>query len=207
VELRHLRYFVAVAEEGSLSVAAEQRLHTAQPSLSRQIRDLENEVGVQLLTRGARGVELTAAGKVYLEHARLVLYQVEAAGEAARRAARPTKPLFALGFLTGQEMDWLPKAMSILRDELPSIDVTVSSQDSPQLADALMRRKLDLAFMRAEAQMPDLEYKVIVQEPLVVVLPSDHRLASCDTIALQDIVDEIFSWHVGYGADIASGYQ
>jgi LysR family hca operon transcriptional activator len=192
VELRHLRYFVAVAEEGSLSVAAEQRLHTAQPSLSRQIRDLENEVGVQLLTRGARGVELTAAGKVYLEHARLVLYQVEAAGEAARRAARPTKPLFALGFLTGQEMDWLPKAMSILRDELPSIDVTVSSQDSPQLADALMRRKLDLAFMRAEAQMPDLEYKVIVQEPLVVVLPSDHRLASCDTIALQDIVDEIF---------------
>jgi LysR family transcriptional regulator, hca operon transcriptional activator len=192
VELRHLRYFVAVAEEGSLSVAAEQRLHTAQPSLSRQIRDLENEVGVQLLTRGARGVELTAAGKVYLEHARLVLYQVEAAGEAARRAARPTKLLFALGFLTGQEMDWLPKAMSILRDELPSIDVTVSSQDSPQLADALMRRKLDLAFMRAEAQMPDLEYKVIVQEPLVVVLPSDHRLASCDTIALQDIVDEIF---------------
>lgn len=192
MELRHLRYFVAVAEEGSLTVAAEQRLHTAQPSLSRQIRDLENEVGVQLLTRSARGVELTAAGKVYLEHARLVLLQVEAAGEAARRAAPPAKPLFALGFLTGQEMDWLPKAMRILRDELPSIDVTVSSQDSPQLADALMRGKLDLAFMRQEAQMPDLEYKVIVQEPLVVVLPSAHRLASCDTIALQDIVDEIF---------------
>jgi len=192
MELRHLRYFVAVAEEGNLTVAAEQRLHTAQPSLSRQMRDLENEVGVQLLRRSARGVELTAAGKVYFDHARLLLHQVEAASEAARRAASPARPLFALGFLTGQEMDWLPKAMSILRDELPNIDVTVSSQDSPPLADALMRRKLDLAFMRPEAQMPDLEYKVIVKEPLVVVLPRDHRLASCDTIAVQDIVDEIF---------------
>jgi LysR family hca operon transcriptional activator len=192
MDLRHLRYFIAVAEEGSFTVAAERRLHTAQPSLSRQIRDLEYEIGVQLLTRSPRGVELTAAGQVFLDHARLALAQVEAAGEAARRAAQPAKPSFALGFLTGQEMDWLPKAMNILRDTLPSIDVKVSSQYSPQLADALMRRKLDLAFMRPEAQMPDLEYKVIVKEPLVVVLPSDHRLASFETIALQDIVDEIF---------------
>src|SRR5271167_998967 len=103
MELRHLRYFVAVAEEGSLTVAAERRLHTAQPSLSRQIRDLEYEVGVDLLTRSVRGVELTAAGWAFLEHARLALAQVEAAVEAARRAALPTKPSFALGFLTGQE--------------------------------------------------------------------------------------------------------
>jgi LysR family hca operon transcriptional activator len=192
MDLRHLRYFVAVAEEGSFTVAAERRLHTAQPSLSRQIRDLEYEIGVQLLTRSPRGVELTAAGQVFLDHARLALAQVEAAGEAARRAAQPAKPSFALGFLTGQEMDWLPKAMNILRDTLPSIDVKVSSQYSPQLADALMRRKLDLAFMRPEAQTPDLEYKVVVKEPLVVVLPSNHRLASCETIAPQDIVDEIF---------------
>src|SRR2546421_10364896 len=88
MELRHLRYFVAVAEEGSLTVAAERRLHTAQPSLSRQIRDLEDEGGAQLLIRGARGIELTAAGRVFLDHARLVLAQVEAAGEAARRAAQ-----------------------------------------------------------------------------------------------------------------------
>ena len=67
MELRHLRYFVAVAEEGSLTHAAERRLHTAQPSLSRQIRDLEIEVGVKLLERGARGIELTAAGRTFLE--------------------------------------------------------------------------------------------------------------------------------------------
>ena len=91
MELRHLRYFVAVAEEGSLTVAAERRLHTAQPSLSRQIRDLEYEVGAQLIIRSARGIELTAAGRVFLDHARLALAQVDAAGEAApwshRRAA------------------------------------------------------------------------------------------------------------------------
>src|ERR1700761_6679657 len=127
MELRHLRFFVAVAEEGSLTTAAEKRLHTAQPSLSRQMRELEFEVGAQLLTRSARGVELTPAGRAFLDHARLALAQVEAAGAAARRAAQPPKASFALGFLTGQEMDWLPDALRLLRDELPSTDVTVSS--------------------------------------------------------------------------------
>jgi LysR family hca operon transcriptional activator len=192
MELRHLRYFVAVAEEGSLTVAAEKRLHTAQPSLSRQIRDLEYEVGVPLLTRSVHGVELTAAGRAFLDHARLTITQAEATIEAARRAAEPSKPTFALGFLTGQEMDWLPEVMRVLRDELPKIEVTISSQYSPNLAQSLLRGKLDLAFMRPEAQMPDLDYKVIVKEPLMVVLPSDHRLASRDAIALKDIAGETF---------------
>src|SRR5689334_1997348 len=102
MELRHLRYFIAVAETGSLTEAAKQRLHTSQPSLSRQIRDLEYEVGVALLSRGARGVELTASGRAFLDHARLALAQVDAAAETARRAAQPAKRTFALGFLTGQ---------------------------------------------------------------------------------------------------------
>src|ERR1700743_92101 len=127
VELRHLRYFIAVAETGSLTTAAEQRLHTPTPSLTRQIRDLEIEVGVQLLTRSARGVELTAAGHAFLEHARLALAQAEAAVDAARRAEKPARPLFALGFLTGQEMEWLPRTMNILKDEFPHIEGTISS--------------------------------------------------------------------------------
>src|ERR1700724_4879863 len=85
MEFRHLRYFVAVADAGSLTVAAQRMLHTSQPSLSRQIRDLEEEVGAQLLTRRARGIELTPAGRTFLEHARSVLSQVEAATQAARR--------------------------------------------------------------------------------------------------------------------------
>jgi LysR family hca operon transcriptional activator len=192
VELRHLRYFVAVAEEGSLTLAAEKRLHTAQPSLSRQIRDLEYEVGVPLMSRSVHGIKLTAAGKAFLDHARLALTQAEAALEAARRAAHPAKPTFAIGFLTGQEMDWLPEAMRILRDELPQIEVSVSSQYSPDLAQALLRGKLDLAFMRREAQTPDLDYTVIEKEPLVVALASDHRRASQKAISLQDIAGEMF---------------
>src|SRR5258707_3181193 len=101
MELRHLRYFIAVAEEGSLTLAAEKRLHTAQPSLSRQIRDLEYEVGVQLMSRNVHGIELTAAGRAFLDHARLALTQAEAATEAARRAAQSAKPTFGLRFLTG----------------------------------------------------------------------------------------------------------
>src|SRR5271170_6084093 len=192
MELRHLRYFVAMVEEGSLTAAAERRLHTSQPSLSRQIRDLEHEVGAELLSRSVSGVTLTAAGKAFLDHARLALMQVDAAVEAAHRAARPARKTFAIGFLTGQEVNWLPEAMRILRDELPNIEVTISSQYSPDLAQALLRGKLDLAFMRPEAQMPDLDYKVIVKEPLIVALSSDHRLASQDAIALHDIAGEMF---------------
>ena len=96
MELRHLRYFVAVAEEGSLTNAAERRLHTAQPSLGRQIRDLE--VGVPLLERGARGVALTAAGRTFLDHARLALLQVDAVAKphAARHSRRsaPSRSAF-----------------------------------------------------------------------------------------------------------------
>jgi len=193
MELRHLRYFVAVAEAGSLTVAAEQKLHTAQPSLSRQIRDLENEVGAPLMTRNARGIELTAAGKAFLDHARLALIQVDAAGEAARRAAKPSKPTFAIGFLTGQEIDWLPEVMRVLRDELPNIHVTVSSQSSSRdLGDDLMRGKLDVAFLRPELKAADLIYKVLTKEPLVVILPSDHRLASREVIDPTELAGERF---------------
>jgi LysR family hca operon transcriptional activator len=191
MELRHLRYFVAVAEAGSLTVAAQKFLHTAQPSLSRQIRDLENDVGTQLLIRNARGIELTAAGKAFLDHARLALIQVDAASEAARRAAKPNKPTFAVGFLTGQEIDWLPEVMRVLRDELPKIDVKVSSQSSSRdLGEDLLRGKLDLAFLRAEIEAPDLIYKVVTKEPLVVILPSDHHLAARETIDPKEIAGE-----------------
>ena len=192
MELRHLRYFVAVAEAGSLTVAAARKLHTSQPSLSRQIRDLEEEVGAQLLTRTARGIELTPAGRAFLEHARSVLAQVEAAAEAARRVAHPTKPCFVMGFLTGHELTWMPEALQILRDELPNIDVMVSSQYSPPLADGLSKGKIDAAFLRREQGMPDLAFRLLVKEPLLVVLPSEHRLAALKAISPGDLVGETF---------------
>jgi LysR family transcriptional regulator, hca operon transcriptional activator len=192
MELRHLRYFVAVAEEGSLTNAAERRLHTAQPSLSRQIRDLELEVGVKLLERGARGVELTTAGRTFLDHARLALLQVEAAGEAARRAARPEKSAFVVGFLTGHEVTWLPDALRILREEEPDIEITLVSQPSPDLAGALMRGKVDVAFLRRETQAPGIAFKFMMKEPLVAMVPTGHRLAAHKEITPQEIAGETY---------------
>jgi LysR family hca operon transcriptional activator len=192
MELRHLRYFVAVAEAGSLTVAAARKLHTSQPSLSRQIRDLEDQVGAQLLTRRARGIELTPAGRAFLEHARTVLSQVEAATEAARRVAHPGKPCFSMGFLTGHELTWMPEALQILRHELPNIDVMISSQYSPLLADGLSKGKIDAAFLRREKGVPELAYRLLVKEPLLVVLPSDHRLAALRAISARDIKGEKF---------------
>jgi len=191
MELRHLRYFIAVAEEGSLTLAAEKRLHTAQPSLSRQISDLEREVGVQLMRRSVHGTELTAAGKAFLDHARLALAQVDAAVEVARRAAQPGRQTFAIGFQTGHEMNWLPRAMHVLRDELKNIHVTITSDYSPDLAEALVRGRLDVAFMRAEPAF-DLSYEVVDHEPLIVLMPSDHRLISREAIHPREFVGEIF---------------
>ncbi|MDB5424295.1 MAG: transcriptional regulator, LysR family [Phenylobacterium sp.] len=191
MELRHLRYFIAVAEEGSLTLAAGKRLHTAQPSLSRQIRDLEYEVGAQLMSRSVHGIELTAAGKAFLDHARLALVQVDAAVESARRAAQPARTTFAIGFQTGHEMNWMPRAMHLLRDELKDIHVTITSDYSPDLAEALVRGRLDVAFMRAEPAF-DLCYEVVDREPLIVLMPSDHRLIGRDAIHPREFVGEIF---------------
>jgi LysR family transcriptional regulator, hca operon transcriptional activator len=191
MELRHLRYFIAVAEIGSLTEAAKRRLYISQPSLSRQIRDLEHEVGVELLTRSVHGVELSAAGKAFLDHARLALMQVDAAVETARRAAQPARKTFAIGFQTGLEMTWLPQAMQLLHDELKNIHVTVTSDYSPDLAEALTRSQLDVAFMRAEPNY-DLEYHVVDQEPLIALMRSDHRLTARETVLPEDFLGEIF---------------
>jgi LysR family hca operon transcriptional activator len=160
--------------------------------LSRQIRDLEAEVGAQLLIRRARGIELTPAGRTFFDHARLVLSQVEAAAEAVRRVAHPTKPCFSMGFLTGHELRWMPETLRILRDELPNIDVMISSQYSPLLADGLSKGKIDAAFLRREKGVPGLAFRLLVKEPLMVILPSNHHLVARKAISPRDLVRETF---------------
>jgi LysR family transcriptional regulator, hca operon transcriptional activator len=189
MELRHLRYFVAVAEAGSLKLAAEEKLHTTQPSLSRQIRDLEHEVGAPLFSRSARGVELTAAGRIFLDHARLVLAQAETALRSVRQVAKPS---FALGFMIGHDSTWIPKALDVLHDKLPEIHVVISTQNSPQLAAALSQGLIDVAFLRQEDGGPGLEYLLLSEEPLEIYLPKDHPLAKRTAISLQEIAGEIF---------------
>jgi LysR family transcriptional regulator, hca operon transcriptional activator len=192
LELRHLRYFVAVAESRSLKLAAEEKLHTTQPSLSRQIRDLENEVGAPLFLRGPRGVELTPAGRIFLDHARLMLSQAEAALQSARHAANPPKPGFALGFMIGHDSTWLPEAVKLLRDQLPNIHLVISTQNSPQLAAALSQGRIDVAFLRQEDGGPDLHFCRLLDEPFELFLPKDHALAGRSSVSAQEIAGETF---------------
>jgi len=192
MELRHLRYFIAVAEAGSVSAAAQLLLHTSQPSLSRQIVDLEDEIGVKLFERQARGVTLTEAGGVFLDHARLALLQVDAAIDGARRANQSEKTALTLRFLAGQEVVWLPYALRILREEAPTGEIKLCSQSSPDLAVDLMRGKLDVAFLRRETMAEGLSFKLLTKEPLIAVLPADHRLTSRKKIRPQDLAAEAY---------------
>ena len=192
MELRHLRYFVAVAEAGSLKVAAEKKLRTTQPSLSRQIRDLEHEVGTALFLRNARGISLTTAGRMFLDHARLVLSQAETAVRSIRQLSNPIKPTFALGFMIGHDSTWVPKALHVLRDILPDLHVVISTQNSPQLAAALSQGLLDVAFLRQEDGGPGLAFILLEEEPLEVYLPKDHPLAARTAIGPEEMAGETF---------------
>jgi len=145
-----------------------------------------------LLVRGPRGVEPTQSGRVFLDHARVALLQVEAAAEAARRAARPAKSAFSIGFLTGYEMDWLPAVMDILRGELPSTEITIRSEDSPELAAALIRGKIDLAFMRPEKNAPGLQFKLLRHDPVLALMPRDHGLAARASVRPKDLAGQIY---------------
>lgn len=156
------------------------------------MRDLEAEVGVKLMVRNARGIELTEAGRVFLDNARLALLQVDAAGEAARRATQPAKASFVLGFLTGQEMLWLPEALRILQEDLPNIEFKVLSQTSPELTAGLMRGTVDVAFIRLPERSPSLGLKLLIREPIVVLMSRDHRLAARASIRPRDFSGESF---------------
>src|SRR5512132_1074237 len=147
MELRHLRYFVAVAEELPLGRAAE-RLNIAQPPLSRQIRDLEREVGTPLFERVPRGVELTPAGRAFLPEARLTLAQAERAQRTAQRAARGESGRLRVGFVEAATYSGiLPDVLSFFRMHLPSIGLSLLEMDSMQQADALREGRIDIGIV------------------------------------------------------------
>ena len=128
---------------------------------------------------------------MFLDHARLSLAQAEAAVEFARRVARPAKPVLAFGFLTGHEVDCIPPTTHILRDDLPNLEVRIFSGFLVDLAADVQRGKLDIAFVRREP-IPDLDYRFVLREPLVVILPRDHRLATRVSIDPTDLIGETF---------------
>jgi LysR family hca operon transcriptional activator len=183
LELRHLRYFVAVAEEGSFSEAARVRLHTAQPSLSRQLRELEHELGVQLFERRPRGIALTPSGQRFLEHCRDILARFD----EAVADTRGTRTVLRLGCLAGLEPDILPRVTQLAKPHTPEVDIQVVSAPSPRLVELLRAREIDFALMRWEEGAVDLDFKTVALQPFVVLLPADHRLARQKSVSFQDL--------------------
>lgn len=190
MELRHLRYFITIADTGSFTEAAN-RLCTVQPSLSRQIKDLENYVGTELLVRGHRQVSLTEAGKVFLDESRLVLAQCERAVERARQTAQSITPQFTAGFDYGLEHKYLARVSSVLQPA--QIDLVVRSLPAPLLLDEVQAGKIDIAFVPPRSDMHGFNYKVLGHSPLIAAMHQDHPLAqqqplSAATLAAEPIV-------------------
>lgn len=197
MELRHLRYFVAVAEEKHFGRAA-QRLHIAQPPLSQQIRRLEAELGVPLLSRTTRRVDLTAAGERYLVRARSVLAALDAAGVEAGLVHAGEVGRVAVGFVGSATYEVLPALARALRRDLPGITLDLHGEMlTPVQESALLDGSLDLGLLRPPVRDRRLEVRVLRSEPLIAVLSEHHRLARGTSVALSDLRDEPF---VGYPA-------
>jgi len=177
LELRHLRYFVAVAEELSFTRASE-RLYTSQPSLSEQIRNLEQEIGFALLNRTRRKVELTEAGTVFLEEARQILHQVDAAVVRAGKAASQARETLVIGFVPAAEVRIFPAVLPAFRAAFPKVDIVLRSLTSNEQEGALTRGEIDLGFLRGPVPAANLRSEVVLIEPLRVYLPQGHTLAS-----------------------------
>ena len=194
MELRHLRYFVAVAEELHFGRAAE-RLHIAQPPLSRQIRDLERELGTPLFERGPGGAELTPAGRAFLPEARLTLAQAERAQRTAQRAARGETGRLRVGFVdAATNSGILPDVLGFFRMHLPSIGLSLFEMDQAQQADALRDGRIDLGILQSPPADADrwLRVESVHTEPLVAALPRGHKLSSRARLSLADLADEPF---------------
>jgi len=189
MELRHLRYFVAVAEELHFGRAAA-RLHIAQPPLSRQIRQLEDELGVTLLDRAKRRVQLTQAGRAFLAEARRVLAQTERAVRAAQRTGRGEGGHLAVGFVPCADLDLLPRALGACRERLPRLELELHPLTRCRQIDALRSGRIQVGIVLLPVDESGLVVEALQREPLVAVLPERHRLARRERVRLLDLREE-----------------
>ena len=191
MELRHLRYFVAVAEELHFGHAAK-RLHMTQPPLSQQIQALEDELGVQLLARTKRKVELTPAGAMFLDEARLTLQQADRAQRIAIEAARGIRGRVRVGFVTSASFSILPSVVRRFRRENALIDLELFEMTPSQQLHALEHKEIDIGILRPPVDDTCLQIDTVLEEPLVLALPSDHRMADQKTVELKSLAEEAF---------------
>lgn len=205
MELRHLRYFRVVAEELHFRRAA-QRLHIAQPPLSAQIRQLEDELGVQLFIRSTRRVELTPAGRVYLERVREILDAVDAAGDQAQRVAEGLQGSLAIGCVGSATYSLFPRLVRALRDELPGVDVSVRGEMlAPDQVSALEAGQIDLALLRPPVAGSRIVVEPVRRDRLIAVLPDSHPLTAETELDVAELRHDDFIVHAGHGRSVMSG--
>lgn len=189
MELRHLRYFVAVAEELHFGRAA-LRLRTAQSSLSAQIRDLEAEVGVRLLSRTKRQVHLTDAGRAFLAEAQNILKQAENGVRLARRADRGELGRLGIGFVPSADCISFPEILRVFKKRAPRIEIVLRNLSAIEQLAALRQGEIDIGFLRPPGSDPTIQSETIIREPFVVAVPKGHPLAKAREVAVKELHNE-----------------
>jgi DNA-binding transcriptional LysR family regulator len=191
MELRQLRYFVAVAEDLHFGHAA-QRLRIAQPALSRQIQALEKELLVQLFFRNRRRVQITPAGQVFLDRARLILARAEDAVLAVQRASGGVSGSLNLGFVGSATYDVLPSVLRAFRQAAPHVNLTLSEMTAHAQLEGLIEKRIDIGLLRLPAKTEGIVFRRISREPLYVAMPSSHKLAVSPALRLSALAEEPF---------------
>ncbi len=189
IEFRHLRYFTAVAEARSFRAAAQQ-LHVSQPPLTRQVQQLEELLGLVLLERQPRGVELTAAGVVFLEEARNLLALADLAIDRTQMAAQGQLGRLDVGVYGSAVFDAIPRVIQAFRSAYPKVEVVLHNLDRAGQIKALRERRLTVGFNRFFVEEPDLVWDVVLAEALNVALPAGHRLVSRAQLTIADLSGE-----------------
>lgn len=180
---RHLRYFIAVAQDLSFTRAAE-RLHIVQPSLSQQIQRLEEIVGTPLFYRSKHHVELTEAGRVFLQQAQEILEVTDRAFTTARKAARAEIGQLIIGFVPGTERDIFPRILPELKERCPDIELSLRGMSSPDQIAALLSSEIHVGFLRGPINDDQLAHEVVLRQRIVVALPANHPAAKLARIPL-----------------------
>lgn len=191
IDLRRLRYFVAVAEESSFNRAA-RRLHIAQPPLSTQIKQLEEELGVRLFERTNRGVRMTEAGELLLEEARRIFVQVDQTVRIVRRVGHGEVGRLTLGFVPSASNEVLPEILRAFRDRFPEVELFLREMRPDRIVQRLHDKQVDVGFLYLPLEDASLNIECISREPLVLALPEAHPLARRRKVELQDVSEEPF---------------
>ncbi|MEQ9811915.1 MAG: LysR substrate-binding domain-containing protein [Azospirillaceae bacterium] len=191
LESRPLRAFVAVAEELSF-VNAARRLHIAQPALTRTIKEIEAEIGVRLLERTTRVVRLTEAGEAFLGHARRTLSQLEQTVQITRDIGHGLTSHIEIGYMDFAIYGPMPEILARFRQSYPKVKLSLHRRRSDEQSAEVASHRLDLGFTVHHRFANTVEVQTMTREPLVVLLPSDHRLAGRDAISVADLADEDF---------------